>query len=435
VTNFGDDFIRADGPLGSNWIEADTGPSEGPLVIDNDAAVASAVSTSWGYFSFYVEPVTGDYTTDVQISQMNAEVGANQLYSVLVAFDIATFTGLEWSYVTSTSSPGDGNLRRNTWVDGVQTASSIQDHVDTPVTLRVEKVGDNYRFWYLAFGTTDFVLVDDSDWPEFAAGDHVGMRADWQSPALDSPWIDGFAVTGPSPLTDFCDDFERADGPLGAQWANGSAWGGDYTDALTIVSNAAETGGGEVKANMYYTTALGPSQTVEVELEQLWQGAGADVGTGHYVMLATNRTNNGDEQMFADFNFSDDGSSGSPGGAGFISITCGQMDVDGNINTDTSVTVPMITFPVSMVVTMATDAAGVTVISFDGVVRLTHTPPDFVPGQYVMIGTASGDHLGTITQFVPSVRFLSMCAIETVTDVKVRVWDGSAWVDCRVGPP
>jgi hypothetical protein len=192
-----DDFERADGPMGSDWIAATSGPVSGvpePLVIASGAAVdATASGTEFGdddpSASFWATAIPGDHFIELDVESMGG--GTNYLF-IYSRFDPITWTGIEWNFVTTVSSPWEhGNFSRTTYTNGAVTSGPVVvGDVEPLTTLRVESSGGTSKLY------ANGVLVDEIGDTDHTSGEYVGFGAGWSSSvtATASPRV--ASVTG-----------------------------------------------------------------------------------------------------------------------------------------------------------------------------------------------------------------------------------------------
>lgn len=204
-----------------------------------------------------------------------------------------------------------------------------------------------------------------------------------------------------------CDFFDRPDGGLGSDWDTVPFLWQDSTDPLIIIDEAAEDGrgpgdGAYRQSAARYVIAQPPNQAIEAEITRLWQPSPADVGTSHYAMLLTNMTTTDQSlrmlEVFTDVNFPDN-----------VSLNFLHFDADGNSSDNNSQDVAITSLADFIRVRFESDPDGAYRAYVDDVLVLTGVDPNPAPGTFCGVATSSYDHLGTISQWIDSVRFNEVC--------------------------
>lgn len=291
---FRDDFDRADGPLGANWLQAvqDPNPPGGTCSINAGAVIADVIATHCVYY--YATPIPGPHYVEMEIAGWKSSGASGRGCNIGpivrghgpadATFNIAAFamrndqTG-GWIMERYYNAGGPGPFS----VNDVSPADTFR--------LRLESTPDpaggfaNKLAWYI-----DDILVahDDYDEDNTPPGDYVGFWLNWASsfgggdPAVVGPsprinWVEAGAVG-------LCDDFERAD--IGTDWTLGpppdersESVTGSIVDGK-IVGPLDVNGGPDLLGNLgvsLMTTASFPGdQSVDAVFGNLWQGQGID---------------------------------------------------------------------------------------------------------------------------------------------------------------
>lgn len=192
----------------------------------------------------------------------------------------------------------------------------------------------------------------------------------------------------------WADDFERANGPLGADWVLGP--GSGFSDevypfaisggaAVATVVDSSPGSFPSITNMMHYAVAQGPdAQSIEVEADNCWPSG--------YVQLFTN-IGTGKQSQFADFQFSNEG-------APTIVVSVFHYDTDGNSSDETAHVIVSHSGATPVRLRLESDADGTQRAYVDDVLAATGVDPAPVSGSYVGMG------LQPTTGFVDNTRFL-----------------------------
>lgn len=293
---FTDEFDRADGPIGPDWIAVTENPNfdwvEMPLSIQSGAAIGV--------------DGTGSLPDEFSGGMWHTEMSGDQYIEVCV-------TGLEYDSTYPIGQRKNGQIRlfcqANTtdpakeelwiqWSDDAavggqrrldcypvlpdgnyhdestffQSLSPWAPALSDPTAcIRLEALADGTRRVYFTLGTTGAVdLVGEGMAPLNNVGPYVGFRMYWWRATGEggtSPrvlWARGGELA-PSGC-EVCDDFERADGPIGADWTVHTAPGAGET--MTIQSGAAVAPLDLLSSVVYWHEDFtGREQSIEIEVE------------------------------------------------------------------------------------------------------------------------------------------------------------------------
>ena len=304
---FTDNFQRADGPIGPNWVQHPTAVFDtvgsagagGVLSIVDGAAVAPVnVYTTLMYWH---ESSPSDESQFIEIVVENV---ITQYAWITLHLNMSPIVyGSRQAEIEF--YPDDGEL----WIDlgGLGSSGAVPIPTAEPVTLRFKSDPNGTLSAYVN-GSAVVTAVD----PIPPAGQFVAIELDPQS-GVTSPRIlyaSGGCLGAPA-CTQFIDDFERPDGPLGPNWVVGPGAGWvtdpqpleiDFGDAQAPTDNT---------SMMHWFESYGPNQFIEVTISALvWSGS----SVGHYIGLHTNINDDGSQQ-YADLAIYDIGGVGAFNGS------------------------------------------------------------------------------------------------------------------------
>jgi hypothetical protein len=273
-----DHFERADGAIGAGWVTRPVGPdfTEGPVqpfVIDGGAAVPTELN----------DGIMPRFTTEMY--QADASSSTNQSAEVLV--DVATLTsglGSEvWVFTNANATDAACNRAFFGPVSG-ETSVTVYISVMDAAGNETEGWGGVYAPYTPIGGAVLFrldsystgrqeVFINDElvVWYEAvspAVGPHVGFGTEpYTSVRFES--FSGGCIEG---CVTFCDDFERADGGLGSNWAVYDS--GIYDSAAFSIDDGAAVGISSPTGTWcaaHPVSAIVGNQSVEIEVSNIWQ--------------------------------------------------------------------------------------------------------------------------------------------------------------------
>lgn len=202
VTDFSDDFNRADGPVGNGWELVSLGNTEDVTIIGNQAA--GAVTFPDGESGIVRDLGAANGTITVEMANTDSDRGF-----------------LLFRYVDTQNHWRLGNGMLEKVVGGVHTEVGT---AGLPTTLKNTVVMD---------GDHLYVVTRDGQFTFFDGNDTTHAGATKAGFALRRTGrADNFTFTPSAVPVAFSDDFERADGPVGNGWTVESA-------SLTIASGKA----------------------------------------------------------------------------------------------------------------------------------------------------------------------------------------------------
>ena len=281
---FTDDFERADGPLGPDWVITSKTigtPQVDILHIDDGDAVGTVGTGTWVSSARHVGDFSGsDQFIEISISQVGG-TGANEyieLYTRL-SDDFTNEGAYIYSYyydpipMTYGIARYDGPALSDWWDITGDIVMPVMP--PDPLVLRLESyLNGDHKFFI-----NGELLATGNDSTYF--GPYVGFSI-WDSGAGDAaeqPRIH-YASGGclqPSTCVTFSDDFERADGPVGPNWVLGQEGVVSHPNELFVIQGGAAVVDKPPDAytdegSMNWAVDIdAPDQFIEVVIADIWQ--------------------------------------------------------------------------------------------------------------------------------------------------------------------